>query len=59
VHRRSTVENLADRFTAALRALIAHCQGRDPAVYSPDDFPDVELSEHQLENVLAELDLTS
>jgi non-ribosomal peptide synthase protein (TIGR01720 family) len=59
VHRRSTVENLADRFIAALRALIAHCQGRDPAVYSPDDFPDVELSEHQLENVLAELDLTS
>ncbi len=59
VHRRSTVETLANRFIAALRALIAHCQGREPAVYSPDDFPDVELSEHQLENVLAELDLTS
>jgi amino acid adenylation domain-containing protein/non-ribosomal peptide synthase protein (TIGR01720 family)/FkbM family methyltransferase len=59
VHRRSTVENLANRFIAALRALIAHCQGRDALVYSPDDFPDVELSEHQLENVLAELDLTS
>jgi amino acid adenylation domain-containing protein/non-ribosomal peptide synthase protein (TIGR01720 family)/FkbM family methyltransferase len=59
VHRRSTVEHLANRFVDALRALIAHCQGRDALVYSPDDFPDVELSEHQLENILAELDLTS
>ncbi|HWF87706.1 MAG TPA: amino acid adenylation domain-containing protein, partial [Pyrinomonadaceae bacterium] len=59
VHRRSTVERLANDFIDALRALVRHCQERDPAVYSPDDFPDVELSEHQLENVLAELDLTS
>ena len=59
VHRRSTIENLANRFIDALRALIAHCRGRDALVYSPDDFPDVELSEHQLEDVLAELDLTS
>jgi non-ribosomal peptide synthase protein (TIGR01720 family) len=59
VHRRSTVEHLANRFIEALRILIAHCQGRDALVYSPDDFPDVELSEHQLENILAELDLTS
>jgi len=59
VHRRSTVERLANDFIDALRALIRHCQERDPAVYSPDDFPDVDLSEHQLEDVLAELDLTS
>jgi non-ribosomal peptide synthase protein (TIGR01720 family)/FkbM family methyltransferase len=59
VHRRSTVEHLANHFINALRALIAHCQGRDPAVYTPDDFPDVKLNEHQLENILAELDLTS
>jgi non-ribosomal peptide synthase protein (TIGR01720 family) len=59
VHRRSTIENLAHRFVDALRSLITHCQGRDALVYSPDDFPDVELSEHQLENVLTELDLTS
>ena len=59
VHRRSTVENLANRFIDELRSLIMHCQGREALVYSPDDFPDVELSEHQLENVLTELDLTS
>jgi amino acid adenylation domain-containing protein/non-ribosomal peptide synthase protein (TIGR01720 family)/FkbM family methyltransferase len=58
VHRRSTVENLANRYIEALRSLITHCQGRDALVYSPDDFPDVELTEHQLENVLTELDLT-
>ena len=59
IHRRSTIEHLANRFVNALRVLIAHCQGRDALVYSPDDFPDVELNEHQLENILAELDLTS
>jgi non-ribosomal peptide synthase protein (TIGR01720 family) len=57
VHRRSTVESLANGFMNALRSLIAHCQGRDALIYSPEDFPDVELSEQQLENVLAELDL--
>jgi non-ribosomal peptide synthase protein (TIGR01720 family) len=59
VHRRSTVESLASDFINALRSLIAHCQGRDALIYSPEDFPDVELNEQQLENVLAELDLTS
>ncbi|HKY29366.1 MAG TPA: FkbM family methyltransferase, partial [Pyrinomonadaceae bacterium] len=59
VHQRRTVENLAHGFIDAMHSLIAHCQGRDALVYSPDDFPDVELSEQQLENVLAELDLTS
>jgi non-ribosomal peptide synthase protein (TIGR01720 family) len=58
IHRRSTIQNLADRFIDALRSLITHCQGRETLVYSPDDFPDVDLSEHQLENLLTELDLT-
>ena len=49
---------MANGFIDALRSLIAHCQGRDALIYSPEDFPDVELSEQQLENVLAELDLS-
>jgi amino acid adenylation domain-containing protein/non-ribosomal peptide synthase protein (TIGR01720 family)/FkbM family methyltransferase len=59
VHRPSTVEKLAQGFIDALRSLVADCQGRVAPVYAPDDFPDVELSEQQLKDVLAELDLGS
>jgi non-ribosomal peptide synthase protein (TIGR01720 family) len=59
LHRWNTVENVAHGFIDALRSLITHCQKRDALVYSPDDFSDVELSEDQLEKVLAELDLSS
>jgi non-ribosomal peptide synthase protein (TIGR01720 family) len=40
VHRRDTVEQVATRFTTALRALIAHCVSPDARGYTPSDFPD-------------------
>jgi len=59
LYSRNTIETLARHFLNSLRSLIAHCRQSDPLIYSPEDFPDVELSDQQLKNVLAELDLGS
>ncbi|HEX6287623.1 MAG TPA: amino acid adenylation domain-containing protein, partial [Herpetosiphonaceae bacterium] len=50
-HRRTTIESLAARFTAALRALIDHCC-HTAGSYTPSDFPDVRLSQEQLDTVV-------
>ncbi|HEX7242996.1 MAG TPA: condensation domain-containing protein, partial [Longimicrobiaceae bacterium] len=39
VHRPETVERLAERFTAELRALVAHCASPGAGGYTPSDFP--------------------
>jgi non-ribosomal peptide synthase protein (TIGR01720 family) len=56
-HRPGTIEKVAEDFIEALRALITHCQSSDAGGYTPSDFPDVELTQHKLDTVLAELDL--
>jgi amino acid adenylation domain-containing protein/non-ribosomal peptide synthase protein (TIGR01720 family) len=37
-HRRETMEDLARGYQAALEELVAHCQGRSTASYTPSDF---------------------
>nr|MBA2525657.1 non-ribosomal peptide synthetase [Pyrinomonadaceae bacterium] len=39
VHRRATVEHLAQGFLEALEALIAHCQSPEAGGFTPSDFP--------------------
>lgn len=56
VHQHSTIANLAEGFIEALRLLIADCQSSDAVSYTPSDFADVDLSQAQLDKVLAELD---
>jgi non-ribosomal peptide synthase protein (TIGR01720 family) len=55
IHRRDTIENLAGRFIEALRSLIAHCQSKDAEGYTPSDFPQMQLSQDELDELLAEL----
>jgi amino acid adenylation domain-containing protein/non-ribosomal peptide synthase protein (TIGR01720 family) len=55
IHRRATIEGLAQGFLLALRELVAGCQFVEDQVYSPSDFPDVQLSHRDLENILAEI----
>jgi amino acid adenylation domain-containing protein/non-ribosomal peptide synthase protein (TIGR01720 family) len=57
IHRQDTIERLAQDFLAALRSLIAHCQSSQARAYIPSDFPDVQLSQEQLDSVLAEIKL--
>jgi non-ribosomal peptide synthase protein (TIGR01720 family) len=49
LHRASTVDELANGFIAALRALIAHCQSPDAGGYTASDFPEAELTTDELE----------
>ena len=55
VHRRSTIERLAQEFLKKLRAIIAHCQSPEAGGYTPSDFPDVELTQEKLDKALAEI----
>jgi amino acid adenylation domain-containing protein/non-ribosomal peptide synthase protein (TIGR01720 family) len=55
VHRRGTVESLAQYYLEALRTLIAHCQSPEAGGYTPSDFPLAKLNEQELSNILISL----
>ena len=55
VHRREMVEQVAEDFIEALRAIIAHCQSLETAGYTPSDFPDVELDQDEIESLMVEI----
>lgn len=57
LHRRDTIESLAAHFERAIRALIEHCQSPDAGGFTPSDFPDAELSQSQLDGLLARINL--
>lgn len=52
LHRRATIERLAQGFMEALRTLIAHCQSSDAGGYTPSDFPEVDLSQKELDQFI-------
>lgn len=54
VHLRTTIEALAQDFMAALRSLITHCQSPEAGGYTPSDFPEAELSQEDLDELIAE-----
>jgi amino acid adenylation domain-containing protein/non-ribosomal peptide synthase protein (TIGR01720 family) len=53
LHRRTTVEHLAQSFIEKLRSLIHHCQSADAGGYTPSDFPLAEISQDELDTVFA------
>jgi hypothetical protein len=55
LHRRATVERLAESYVEELRTLITQSRTCDPANYSPYDFPRANLSQEELSKVLAKL----
>jgi non-ribosomal peptide synthase protein (TIGR01720 family) len=59
LHRRATIERLAQGFLVALRSLILHCQSPEAGGYTPSDFPDVELSQEGLEKILGAINFDS
>jgi non-ribosomal peptide synthase protein (TIGR01720 family) len=54
LHRAATIEALAQRYMTALRSLIDHCRTR-PIGVTPTDFPDADLSQADLDDLLAQL----
>lgn len=55
IHKKTTVEHLANDFIKALNSLIEHCLSPDIGSYTPSDFPDVALSQSELDNLVAEI----
>jgi amino acid adenylation domain-containing protein/non-ribosomal peptide synthase protein (TIGR01720 family) len=55
IHTEETVERLAADFVAALGKLIEQCQWGELAGFTPSDFPEAELSQQELDELVAEL----
>jgi non-ribosomal peptide synthase protein (TIGR01720 family) len=55
VHRRETISKAANRFVHAMQELIAHCQSPTAGGFTPSDFPEAELTQQELDELLAEL----
>ncbi|BAY99590.1 amino acid adenylation domain protein [Tolypothrix tenuis PCC 7101] len=55
IHHPNTIERLATHFIEALRGLISHCQSQDAGGYTPSDFPEAELSQTELDKLLAKI----
>ncbi|WP_246507582.1 condensation domain-containing protein, partial [Nitrospira defluvii] len=49
---RATVEMLAASYRRCLCELIAHCCAADAGGYTPSDFPDVQIDQDALDNIL-------
>jgi non-ribosomal peptide synthase protein (TIGR01720 family) len=55
IHRRATVEKLAQHFLAALTALIEHCRSPAAGGHTPADFPAVKLDQRRLDKILKQV----
>jgi amino acid adenylation domain-containing protein/non-ribosomal peptide synthase protein (TIGR01720 family) len=55
LHRRATIEALAERFIGALDRLIQHCTSAEAGGYTPSDFPTAKLSQRELDDLIEEL----
>jgi amino acid adenylation domain-containing protein/non-ribosomal peptide synthase protein (TIGR01720 family) len=55
VHRRSTIETLAEQFADALRRLIIYCSLPNMGGYVPSDFSKARLSQKELDKLISKL----
>ncbi|MFB2838246.1 condensation domain-containing protein, partial [Floridanema evergladense] len=55
IHNSSTIEKIAQEFVSTLQELIAHCLSPENAGFTPSDFPLVQLSQLELDQILENL----
>ena len=55
LHRRDTIERLAQHCIEALRTLIVHCQSPGARGFTPSDFPQMKLSQQELDELITAL----
>jgi non-ribosomal peptide synthase protein (TIGR01720 family) len=55
IHRRDTIEGLAQRFIEALHTLSAHGRSSEAGGYVPSDFPQMRLSQRELDELITAL----
>jgi len=59
LHARETISGLAEAFIEELRALIEHCQSAQEISYTPSDFPEAELNQQELDDLISSLTVGS
>ncbi len=55
IHRQTTIELLAHGFMDALENLIDHCQSPKAGGFTPSDFPEADLSQEELDDLMSEI----
>ena len=55
LHRSETINRLAENFIGELRALVEHCRSAQEISYTPSDFPDAELNQQELDELITSL----
>jgi non-ribosomal peptide synthase protein (TIGR01720 family) len=55
IYQQITIEKLAQDFIEALRTLIVHCQPSETGGYAPSDFPQMRLSQRELDELITAL----
>src|SRR5262249_41615773 len=55
LYRRSTIEQLAEDYLAALRMLLRHCRSVDARRYTPSDFSKAKLTQKDLDKLISKL----
>jgi amino acid adenylation domain-containing protein/non-ribosomal peptide synthase protein (TIGR01720 family) len=55
-HRRATVESVAQGFVQALRSIIIHCQSPEAVGFTPSDFPDIDMSQEELDRFIESIE---
>ncbi|MCI0494998.1 condensation domain-containing protein, partial [candidate division KSB1 bacterium] len=55
LHRRATIERLAQYFITELKAIIAHCTTKATGEFTPSDFTLVKLDQKKLDKVMKKL----
>ncbi|MDZ8067339.1 MAG: amino acid adenylation domain-containing protein [Nostoc sp. DedQUE08] len=55
IHRRSTIERLAQGFVEALQILMTHCHSPKVGGYTPSDFPEADFNQQDLDLFLEKI----
>ncbi|MBN3884992.1 MAG: non-ribosomal peptide synthetase [Nostoc sp.] len=55
IHRRSTIERLAQGFVEALQILMTHCHSPEVGGYTPSDFPEADFNQQDLDRFLGKI----
>jgi len=54
--RRETIERVVNACADALLAIVAHCRDPRAGGYTPSDFPEMDVSAEDLDEIMRELD---
>ncbi len=52
LYKEATIQQLADKFGEAIKGIISYCQNKESGEYTPSDFPEANISQEDLDNLL-------